>query len=380
MPPLSVMIKPASSLCNLRCTYCFYSDVSARRHTANYGVMAQDTLEKLVRKAFAYAQGQISFSFQGGEPTVAGKEFFRSFLRLARRYRTQGIQVHCAIQTNATLLDEEWMEIFREGHFLVGVSLDGTRDLHDRCRRSADGLPTYDLVEEKIALLRRAQVDYNILCVVNHAIAQNGREVFQNLQKHGYLQFIPCLDDFDGSKNEFSLLPGDYGRFLCDTFPLYEQAWRSGHPVSVRTFDNWLTMAMGYPPESCAMCGRCGNYYLLEADGSVYPCDFYVLDEWKLGNIQQDSFFRLEKSETGRRFRDLSLQVDENCRHCPHFALCRGGCRREREPLQGDTLQLNRLCQDHRMFLDQYGDRLHRMAADLQRANGVKGADAKNRH
>lgn len=132
----------------------------------------------------------------------------------------------------------------------------------------------------------------------------------------------------------------------------------------------------GLSAESCAICGRCDNYYLLDADSSVYPYDFHVLDEWKLGNIQQDSFFRLKKSETGRRFCDLSPQVDENYRHCPRFALCR----REGEPLQGDTQQLNRLCQDHRMFLDQYGDRLRRMAADLQHANGVKGTNTKNRH
>ncbi len=367
MPPLSVMIKPASSLCNLRCTYCFYSDVAARRHTASYGVMKEDVLEKLVRKAFAYAEGSLSFSFQGGEPTVAGKDFFRAFLRLVRRYQTQGTAVHCAIQTNATLLDEEWAQIFKEGNFLVGVSMDGAKALHDRYRLTQDGQPTYDLVEEKLLLLRDANVEYNILCVVTHDVAQRGREVFDNLKKHGYLQFIPCLDDFDGAKTAFSLKEGDWGRFLSDTFPLYERAWRAGQPVSIRTFDNWLTMAMGYPPESCAMCGRCGNYDLIEADGSVYPCDFYVLDEWRLGNVQTDSFFRLEKSEVGKRFRELSLHIDGECQHCPWYSLCRGGCRREREPLKDGKLRLNRLCADHRMFFERHGAALTRMAQEMQK-------------
>lgn len=365
MPPLHIMIKPASSLCNLRCRYCFYTDVASRRETASFGVMKEELLEKLVRRAFAYAQGEVSFTFQGGEPTVAGKDFFRAFLRFVRRYRTQGTQIHCAIQTNGTLLDEEWVDIFREGNFLVGISLDGTRELHDRCRLTAQGEPTYDLAEQKITLLKQADVAYNVLCVVNHPVALNGAAVFQNLRRHTYLQFIPCLDDFDGSRNEFSLQPGDYGRFLCDTYPLYEKAWFEGNPVSIRTFDNWIGMLLGYPPESCAMCGRCGNYYLLEADGSVYPCDFYVLDEWKLGNIDQASFFRLEKSEKGKLFRDQSLQINDRCRKCPWYALCRGGCRREREPLTDGALSLNRLCEDHFLFFETYGRRMETLARHI---------------
>lgn len=371
MPPLSVMIKPASSLCNLRCSYCFYSDVTAHRDVTSYGVMERDTLEKLVRKAFAYSDVQVTFAFQGGEPTIAGKEFFREFLRLIHRYNARNVEVHCAIQTNATLLDEDWAEIFKKGNFLVGVSLDGTKTLHDRWRLTASGEPTYDWVEEKIGLLKAAQVEYNILCVVNHAIARNGQAVYENLKKHGYLQFIPCLDGFDGNKNEYSLQPGDYGKFLCDTFPLYEQDWYRGCPVSVRTFDNWVTMILGYPPENCAMCGHCANNFLMEADGSVYPCDFYVLDEWKLGNIKNDSFFRLGKSVVGKRFRDLSMQVNEACGSCEYYPLCRGGCRREREPLENGRLQKNRLCEDHRIFFCLYGNRLRQMARDVARRNGM---------
>ena len=130
-------------------------------------------------------------------------------------------------------------------------------------------------------------------------------------------------------------------------------------------------MLLGAPPESCAMCGRCGNYYLMEADGSAYPCDFYVLDEWKLGNIDRDSFFRLEKSEVGRRFRDLSLQVDPQCRECPWYFLCRGGCRREREPMVDDVLSLNRLCGDHRMLFQKYGQRMEALAREIARQRGM---------
>ena len=148
MPPLTLMIKPASGLCDLRCEYCFYADVSAHREIRSYGVMSVDTLETLVRRAFLYAEGQLSFMFQGGEPTVAGKAFFRHFLKLEAEYKDRPVRVLNAIQTNGYALDEEWCEIFKEGSFLVGVSLDGTREIHDTYRKTADKSPTYDRIAE----------------------------------------------------------------------------------------------------------------------------------------------------------------------------------------------------------------------------------------
>lgn len=363
MPPLTVMIKPASSLCNLRCTYCFYADVAARRESASFGVMEQDTLETLVRRAFAYAEGHLSFMFQGGEPTLAGKAFFRSFLALQRRYKTSRVVVHNAIQTNGYALDEQWCEIFREGQFLVGISVDGTKALHDACRVTAGGEPTYDRIQKNISMLREAGVEYNILCVVNEYIARQPREVFESLKQHGFLQFIPCLDDFDGVKGEHSLCADTYGRFLIETFDLYEKAFRAGRPVSIRTFDNWLTMLLGYPPENCGMAGRCGNYYLIEANGNAYPCDFYVLDMWLVGNIKEDSFFRMDKSAVSRTFREESIPLPPACKACPWLHLCRGGCKRDREPVIGGVPSLNRLCAGHKAFFEARYERMRALAA-----------------
>ena len=367
MPPLTVMIKPASSLCNLRCRYCFYADVASSRETASYGLMSADTLETLMRRAFAYAEGQLSFMFQGGEPTLAGKDFFRRYLSLLKKYNTRRLNVQSAIQTNGYMLDEEWCAIFKEGNFLVGVSVDGTKAIHDAYRVTPEGKPTYDRIAENLALLRAHDIPYNILCVVNEPIASEPAAVFHALKEHVFLQFIPCLDDFSGEKKPYSLNAKTYGRFLIETFDLYEQALYSGKPVSIRTFDNWAAMLLGYPPENCGMSGRCGNYYLIEADGSAYPCDFYVLDEWKVGNILESSFFRMDKSPVGKRFRDESIPLPDACKACRWLALCRGGCKRDREPVIGGVPALNRLCESNRMFFKARYERLQALAAEIRR-------------
>ena len=145
-------------LCNMRCRYCFYRDVSSRREIESFGLMKKDTLEKLVRRAFLYAEHQLSFAFQGGEPTLAGKDFFRHFLSLLKKYARPGVQVHCALQTNGLTLDEEWADIFKEGNFLIGVSLDGTKALHDENRKTPEEQPTYNKIRRNIALLKEKRV------------------------------------------------------------------------------------------------------------------------------------------------------------------------------------------------------------------------------
>ena len=368
MPPLTLMIKPASGLCDLKCEYCFYADVSAHREIRSYGVMSVDTLETLVRRAFLYAESQLSFMFQGGEPTVAGKAFFRHFLKLEAEYKDRPVRVLNAIQTNGYALDEEWCEIFKEGSFLVGVSLDGTREIHDTYRKTADKSPTYDRIVKNIRLLEKAGVDYNILCVVNELIAARPKEVFHALAPHKWLQFIACIDPFGEAEKPWSLKPETYGNFLIETFDLYEQAYRNGDPVSIRSFDNWIRMLAGYPPESCGMSGRCGVYYLVEADGSVYPCDFYVLDKWCMGNVNELPFRKLEKSPVADAFRKESIPLPENCKDCKWLFLCRGGCKRDREPFINGLPSENRFCKSFRMFFDARYDKLLELSKEVSRS------------
>lgn len=365
MPPLSLMIKPVSGLCNQRCAYCFYEDVSAHREAKSLGRMRRDTLETLVRRAFAYAEGSVSFAFQGGEPTLAGLGFYRELIALQRKYNARGLQVHNAIQTNGLTLDDGFAAFLAENHFLVGVSLDGEKETHDCLRLDADGKGTHDRVMRGIALLEKHRAQFNILTVVTRRVAERARETFEALARFGYLQFIPCIDGFDGQAGSYSLTPALYGSFLKTTFDCYERAHRRGKPVSVRVFDNLIQLLAGYPPEHCGMRGVCGRYYLIEADGGVYPCDFYVLDAWRLGNIEDQSFHKLAKSEIGDRFIETSRHQDAACAACTWYPLCRGGCRRDREPFVAGRPGPNRFCESYQMlFADAY-DRMVRLKNDL---------------
>ena len=363
MPPLSLLIKPVSGSCNMRCKYCFYIDEAENRSVSCAGRMTEDTMYAIIDKALCYADGDCSFAFQGGEPTLIGLPFFEQLVRLQRKYNTRGLKISNAVQTNGYDLSDEIIAFFAKEQFLVGVSLDGTDETHDMLRPDAKGLPTSSIVRNTIDRLRAAGVSVNVLCVVNGEVAKHPKEVFCALAPYEYLQFIPCLDGLDGEKRDYSLSSEAYLAFLKTTFDCYHQAYLDGHPVSVRNFDNWVAMLMGIPPENCAMVGRCGPSLVIESDGSVYPCDFYALDKWKLGSIAEDSLKRMLTSDTEKAFLAESLPVPEACRACRWYGLCRNGCKRERDPETG----LNRWCSVHSAFFEYAYDRMNQMAQQLKR-------------
>lgn len=365
MPPLSLMIKPVSSACTMRCRYCFYTDVASNRETFNLGKMSMETTEKLIRRAMAYADGHVSFAFQGGEPTLAGIEYFREFIRLEKKYRKDGVLIQNSIQTNGYCLDDALLKFLVQEDFLIGVSVDGTAELHDLLRLDTAGNGTYSKVKETLDRLDQLKANFNILTVVNGYVARNASACFQSLSKYGYLQFIPCLDPFDGSKSDFSLTAEAYGKFLRETFDLYYKAFKRGKPVSVRNFDNYIGIILGKEPENCGMCGRCGHYFLIEGDGGIYPCDFYVLDDWYLGNINESSFFRLDGNEVGERFRKVSHCIADECRKCQWYSLCRGGCRRDREPIENGLPSVNQWCSSFKSFFAYAYPRMCEIAHDV---------------
>ncbi len=369
MPPLSIMIKPVSSACNMSCRYCFYADVAAHREIMSYGTMSRETMRALIRRAFMYADGSVSFAFQGGEPTLAGVVFYRDFVQTVGRYNTRNLPVSYALQTNGYALTDEMCVFFAENRFLVGVSVDGTRDIHNAIRPDRERCGSYDQVMRGIDMLRSHGVEYNILCVVTAPIAAQSKACWENLKRHQYLQFIPCIDAFDGQRQAFSLSAEVYGQFLIDAFACYERAYYAGKPVSERRFDNYLSMLLGRRPEACGMNGVCGIYFLAEADGGIYPCDFYVLDDWRLGNINETSFQRMEKSERARAFWTLSCVLPAACRTCSWLRLCRGGCRRDREPFVDGTPQENRFCQSYRMFFQACLPRMKKLARKIALAS-----------
>ena len=358
MKDLTILVKPASSLCNMRCEYCFYHDVSRHREVDSYGIMTDDVLDTLIRRAFAFAERSVTFVFQGGEPMLAGIDFFKSVIAYQRRYNSRGITVHNTIQTNATLIDEDFAAFFKAHAFLVGVSLDGSRALNDKYRRFPDGRGSYERVKSSIELLKKHKVDFNVLAVISRDSARAPAEVYRALREYQYLQFIPLIDDFGACNADFSLSKEDYGEFLAETFELYYRDIMRGTYVSVRDFDSYVSMLHGMPPSSCAMQGRCGGYFTVEADGGVYPCDFYVTDEYRIGNIKDSSFFSLVKSEKLKHFVESSVCINEKCRECKWYPLCRGGCRRHREPFP----KITKYCESYSYFFEKSYEKMRKIA------------------
>lgn len=365
MKSLSIMIKPVSSACSMRCRYCFYTDVSEHREQYSMGCMSLTTLDNIVRKAFAYADETVSFAFQGGEPTLAGLEFYKYFVELVRKYNSRRINVEKAIQTNGYMIEDKLLRFLVEENFLIGISLDGYAELHDSMRVDKNGAGTFDEVMKTVTKLRSMGAKFNVLTVVNSRVAKYASECYTFLSKYGFLQFIPCIDPFDDTQSDFSLNAQDYGAFLKKTFDLYYKSFKNGNPVSVRNFDNYIRIIMGGQPENCGMCGVCAQYYLIEADGSVYPCDFYVLDCWKMGNICESSFFSLEKSPVAERFRQESLSGKDECQKCKWYGLCRGGCRRDREPVENGVPSLNKWCQSYKDFFSYAFSRMQEMSMEI---------------
>ena len=369
MKRASFLIKPASGACNMRCKYCFYADVINVREIKNYGMMTVDTLEILVKKALSQVEETVSFAFQGGEPTLVGLEFYKKFIELQKKHNSNKVKILNSIQTNGYIINEEWARFLAENRFLVGLSLDGPKEINDRYRLDNNQNSVFDKVMAAAKLFDQYYVQYNILCVVNRFVAFNAKRVYDFFKEQcfRYLQFIPCLDGFKSGESEFSLSHKQYADFLKVTFDEYFKDFFSNNYISVRHFDNYVHMLLDAPPESCDLNGVCSSYFVVEGDGSVYPCDFYVLDDYTLGNILTHDLEEMIKSEKAEWFYKSSTHVDEKCKVCKHFTLCRGGCRRNRESLTDGRLQLNKYCEAYREFFVYATPKLLKIASAVSR-------------
>lgn len=365
MPPLSLLIKPASSNCNLRCKYCFYHSVAESRNIKSYGIMSEETLEQIVKKALGYADYVCAFIFQGGEPTLAGLEFYKKLIQLQKKYNHKNLKIDNSIQTNGMLIDADWAKFLADNNFLVGLSLDGPKDINDANRVGLKGEGSFGTVMKTAGIFNKYKVNYNILSVINRNVANHTTKTYNFFKKHDfrYIQFIPCLDPFGEEGGlVYSLTPDIYARFLKSLFDYWYSDIIKGDMVSIRFFDNIVRMAMGYKPEACGMSGRCACQFVVEADGSTYPCDFYVIDEWYMGNIKDKDLNELKDSKAVKKFVEVSKYVAPECRKCQWFDLCRGGCRRNREPFIDGKPSLNYFCSAYKEFFEYTIDRIYRLA------------------
>lgn len=365
-----IMVKPASGLCNMRCRYCFYADEMNHRQQASYGIMSQETMECVVRKTLAQAAGGCTFAFQGGEPTLAGLDFYRKWLQAEEMYNEKGIPISHALQTNGSLLDQEWCDFLARHRFLVGLSVDGIRATHDAFRKGAQGEDTYFRTLEAAGRLNQTGVQFNVLTVVNSRTAPKIRRIYEQYRKMGFAwqQYIACLDPLGEKQGwqEYSLTPEAYGQFLIDLFELWEIDVKRGEQPYIRQFENYVGILLGQEPESCEQRGYCSRQTVVEADGSVYPCDFYVMDSYRLGNLVTDDWGTIEGRRRELQFSEHSLDHAQTCRQCQYFRICRGGCHRHREQ-PGTAEGENYFCQSYRMFFDACLPGLKRIAASCGR-------------
>lgn len=330
MKYISFLIKPASSSCNMRCRYCFYADVAEHRAVRSHGVMGTDVMEALIDRALGLDDcARIAFAFQGGEPTLAGLDFFRAFVARVEAGRTHQ-QVSYAIQTNGYLIDEEWAVFFHEHRFLVGISLDGYRELHDWLRPDAEGTGTFARVMRAIDVLRDAHVEFNVLTVLTAQLAKHPQRLYRFYRDHGldYVQLIPCLPGLDDDADEFSLSPEAFASFYKVFFRLWLNEYRQGRYRSVTLFDNVIPLFAGVAPQQCGMLGRCAPQFVVESSGDVYPCDFYVLDRYRCGNIVDNTLEELATCDAVRAFLAEPRRACSRCADCPFERICHRNCKR----------------------------------------------------
>jgi uncharacterized protein len=323
----SLLIKPVSAVCNLDCEYCFYLDREADPYKELPGRrMNEETLERLVSGFLFYSSPHSVFAWQGGEPTLAGAAFFERAVELQKQHGRGGQSVTNALQTNATLLDDRWCSLFREYRFLLGVSLDGPEPLHDRYRFNKQRKATWKKVMEGVALLQKNGVEFNILCVLSSANVERPAELYRFFRGLGiqHIQYIP-LAEFDGLglPRPWTITPEQYGRFLCETFDLW---WPDRKKIRIRFFDNIAEALAGIKPGNCTLHETCDSYCVVEYNGDVYPCDFFVERNWKLGNINVDSFAEIARRQRRYAFAAKKTVPHPECLVCEFAQVCHSGC------------------------------------------------------
>ena len=347
----SLLIKPVSAVCNLDCAYCFYLDRDADPYKSLPGrLMTEETLERMVDTYLFYSYPNSVFAFQGGEPTLAGLRFFEKLTEFQQQYGRDGQSVSNALQTNGIVIDEAWCDLLREFNWLLGVSLDGPQEMHDLYRFDKGGRGTWKQVMKGVEILQKNKVEFNILCVLSQANVDKPKELHRFFKSIGVdnVQYIP-LSEFnsDGGRMPFTITPEQYGRFLCEMFDLW---WEDRRKFRIRFFDNLAEALAGMRPGSCTMHETCDSYVVVEYNGDIYPCDFFVESRWKLGNITLDSWPEIARRKKRYEFAGNKAIPHPACQKCEWLSICRQGCPKFRYAPHQRFEDLDYFCQSYKMI------------------------------
>ena len=385
--PVYIMTKPAGALCNLACKYCYYLEKSKLYTNNPRHVMSDELLERFTRDYIAMQTSpNVLFTWHGGETLMRPISFYKKALELQKKY-AGGRNIDNSIQTNGTLITEEWARFFKENHFLVGVSIDGPQEFHDEYRKTRTGKPSFLQVMKGIQWLNRYGVEWNAMAVVNDFNGDYPLDFYHFFKEIGchYIQFTPVVERYyrhpdgrmlaspiDGAVAEltdFSVSPEQWGKFLCTLFD--EWVRNDVGEYFVQIFDSTLAGWMGVPPSLCSMGETCGHAGVMEFNGDVYACDHYVFPEFKLGNIYQDTLTNMMYSERQMRFgnnkRDL---LTRQCRECDFLFACHGECPRNRfaQSRDGEDGQ-NYLCAGYYEYFQHVAPYMDFMKYQLQHEN-----------
>ena len=347
----SLLIKPASALCNLDCSYCFYVDRDADPYKSRSArLMSLETLERIVQSYLCYSFPSSIFAFQGGEPTLAGLPFFEKLVELQQQHGRGGQTVSNALQTNGVLIDENWCSLFKQYNWLLGISVDGPEEINDLYRFNKEGRGTWKRVIRSIETLQEHGIEFNCLCVLNQANIEKPNEIynfFQSLEVDN-IQFIPLAEfDSNGNPLPFTITPQQYGRFLCEIFELW---WPHRRKVRIRFFDNTAEALAGMKPGTCTMHETCDSYVVVEYNGDIYPCDFFVENEWKLGNIMVDSWNEIAHRQRRHSFASKKSLAHPECQACEYKSICHGGCPKFRHGQHKRFDDLDYFCSSYKMI------------------------------
>lgn len=383
--PLYVMAKPAGSLCNLACTYCYYlekKELYRDEALPQNQQMSDEVLERYVREYIgSQSTEEVVFTWHGGEALLRPLSFYQKAVRLQRKY-AGGHRIINTLQTNGTLLNDEWCRFFKANHFLIGISLDGERTYHDALRRTPSDKPSFDRVMRGVRLLQRHGVDFNILAVVNALNADDPEGFYSFFKSIGchYIQFAPIVEryhadgrlatvgepDEESRLSSFSVTPEQWGDFLCGLFDVWV---RDGvGEYFIQLFDATLANWMGVQPGVCTMAKYCGHAGVMEYNGDVYSCDHFVFPQYKLGNIRSSTLIEMMYSPRQQRFgRDKYDALPRQCRECPYLFACWGECPKNRfiKDEYGEP-GLNYLCRGFYKFFDHVAPYMDYMRSQLE--------------
>jgi uncharacterized protein len=379
-PPAAfhLLAKPTGAICNLDCSYCFFLSKEMLYPGSRFR-MADELLETYIRQLIeAHRAPEVIVAWQGGEPTLMGLDFFRRAIELQEKYGRPGVRIVNTIQTNGTLVDAEWAAFFKEHDFLVGVSIDGPKGLHDAYRVDKGGHPTFDRVMEGLTQLQKHRVDWNVLTTVHAANAGHPLDVYRFLRDElgaHFIQFIPIVERVDGGDpadpascvTDRSVAPDAWGRFMIAVFD--EWMKRDVGSIFVQMFDAALASWAGAPPPLCIFGETCGEALALEHNGDLYSCDHFVDPAHLLGNITQYSMIELVASDRQRRFGDDKRDtLPRYCRECDVRFACHGECPKNRFITTPDGEPgLNYLCAGYKAFFQHVAPPMRFMAEELRR-------------